>query len=149
MSVRGVHHVAIVVRPENLDAVAAKWAAVLGVEFDEFSDEETGLRVFAALEAGFELIAPLGPTGRYGPFYTRWLEEHGEGLQTVVFNVDDLGAAEERAEAGGCSLLPLVELKGHEPFAHRYDHYVERPLTPIGGINLCVADIRVKPPEAL
>ncbi|HVW32074.1 MAG TPA: VOC family protein [Acidimicrobiia bacterium] len=132
---------AFVVRPENLDRVARRWSEVLGLQFDEVDDEEIGLRVMVDMTAGLELIAPHGPTGRYGPFYTRYLEEHGEGFQTVVFRVDDLEAAEQRAAAAGIQILPRVHLTGDESFADRFERYVELPLSPICGTHVVVADI--------
>lgn len=144
MGVVGVHHVAFVVRKENLDRIAARWTEVLGLHFDEVDDEENGLRVLIDMTAGIELIAPHGPTGRFGPFYTRYLEEHGEGFQTVVLRVDDLEAAEARATAAGQRLFPLVHLRGDEPYADRFERYVERPLAPICGTHVVVADIEEK-----
>ena len=141
MSVVGVSHVAIVMRPENLDAAAAQWSAALGITFDEFDDAESGLRGFMALHAGIELIAPLGPTGRFGPFYTKYLEEHGEGPQAIVLRVDDLDGDRERARSAGCGILPVVEQNRTVPWASRYERFVEQPLAPIAGTHVVIADI--------
>jgi methylmalonyl-CoA/ethylmalonyl-CoA epimerase len=148
VAVLGVHHVAFVVRMENLERVAQRWTEVLGLSFDEVDSEEDGLRVLIDMTAGIELIAPHGPTGRFGPFYTRYLEEHGEGFQAVVLKVEDLGAAESRAVAAGQRVLPPVRLKGDEPYADRFERYVELPLAPVLGTHVVVADIAEKEPAS-
>ncbi|MCA1843060.1 MAG: VOC family protein [Actinobacteria bacterium] len=155
----GIDHVAIVVRQENLDDAAARWAEVLGLHYEAIHDEELGVRAFLDLEAGVELIAPLGRTGRFGDFFSRFLDEHGEGLQSVVLRVDDLDGAKTRALSAGCRLLPAVartlpaverilpaiELHHDDPPADRSDRFVELPLAPIWGTHVTLAGLEKKP----
>ncbi len=101
-----ITQIALVTKDINLSA--KRWAAVLGVETPKVSETPPGSEVhmtyqgklsnsrakLAFLKAGqvtVELIQPLGPDTSWMKF----LNEHGEGVHHIAFNVENL------AQAGG------------------------------------------------
>jgi Glyoxalase/Bleomycin resistance protein/Dioxygenase superfamily len=151
-NVLGIDHVALVVRGENIDAVAAEWERALGLDFEEVNRPDLGLRIKIDLDAGVELVAPLGDVGSHGPFFQRYLDEHGEGFQSIIFRVGNLEQATDRAAKAGKSVIRTSVLRGDEPWFDRYSEFVELPLEPINGIHATVARIeqipeRRRPPK--
>lgn len=93
-----VDHLAIIVYPENLDAYIEKFTKLLGVTFDDVvRAEDAGVAAALSWDSGLELVAPLRKEGRY------WerLERFGEGCTVLVFGVDDIDEAVERAHQMG------------------------------------------------
>jgi methylmalonyl-CoA/ethylmalonyl-CoA epimerase len=78
-----LHHVVFCVRPENHDAAAALWRD-LGVDLQDFPLEEEGLRVLLDWSAGIEVISPSEQEGTETARFREWLDEHGEGVYSVV-----------------------------------------------------------------
>jgi 4-hydroxyphenylpyruvate dioxygenase-like putative hemolysin len=66
------------------------------------------------MAAPVELIAPLGRFGTHGEFFTNYIEEHGEDVQSIVFKVDDLDAATRHAVDGGVIVLRRFQTAGTE-----------------------------------
>lgn len=145
-AIRGIDHVVLLVRGDHIDAIAKQWTDILGVEFEEMADETLGVRVVINLDAGIELLAPLGSYGSHGAVLEQHLAEHGEGFFSLVVKVDDAEAAGERAVAAGSTVVRRFETSGSEVYAHRYDRFLELALTPIGGINVTVAELRKRKP---
>ena len=143
--VRGIDHIIVLVRGDRIEEVAAQWRSTLGLQFDDMTDEAIGVRVIIDLDSGIELIAPLGEFGSHGAFFTKYIEENGEGLQSVVFRVDDLDAATQRATEAGSTVLRHYEPSGTEPYAHRYDVFKENALSPINGVFVSLAQLQKKP----
>jgi len=93
-----IDHLAIIVRPENLDAYVEKFSKLLGVSFDDsIYAEDAGVRAALSWDSGLEIVAPLREEGRY------WerLQRFGEGCTVLVFGVDDIDAASDRANDMG------------------------------------------------
>lgn len=93
-----IDHLAIIVRPENLDAYVEKFSRLLGVSFDDsIHAEDAGVRAALSWDSGLEIVAPLRQEGRY------WerLQRFGEGCTVLVFGVEDIDEASARANDMG------------------------------------------------
>ncbi|MDR5683791.1 MAG: VOC family protein [Armatimonadota bacterium] len=100
MRVRGIHHIGVVVR--DAQAVARTLRDALGLEVQHWEDYGPGvLRIGFVPVAGtlVELIQPLADD-----FNRRWLDEHGEGIQHVALQVDDIEDAMRWLRARGVEL---------------------------------------------
>jgi catechol 2,3-dioxygenase-like lactoylglutathione lyase family enzyme len=99
---------------KDVEASAKRWAALLGVEVPEISTTRPGSEVhmiyqgkpsnsqakLAFLKAGqvtVELIQPIGPDSAWMKF----LNEHGEGVHHIAFNVQNLAKSEDELKALG------------------------------------------------
>ncbi len=109
---KAIVQVALVTR--NIEASAQHWAALLGVEVPKIITSRPGNEVhviyqgkpsnarakLAFLRAGqvqVELIQPLGG----GSAWQQFLDEHGEGVHHIAFNVQNLAQAESEMKALG------------------------------------------------
>ena len=107
-----VTQVALVTK--NIEASAKHWAAVLGVDVPKITTTLPGEEVhmvyggkpsnarakLAFLRAGqvtVELIEPVGA----GSSWKKFLDEHGEGVHHIAFNVQNLERAESELKALG------------------------------------------------
>ena len=95
-----LNHVAIVV--PDLEAAAATYADLLGATFTDASwtGEPFGIQVAISWNAGVELCAPA-PGRAKDCVLTPFLEQRGEGIINVVFDVDDAEQSLEGAKAVG------------------------------------------------
>jgi len=144
-NVLGVNHVSLVVHEHNLDAVADKWERILGLDFEEINSLELGLRMKVDLDAGIELVAPLGSTGAHGALFKKHLDEHGEGFHSIIFRVDNLGEARRAITESGNTVTREIRLRGDEPWFDRYSEFVALAFEPIHGIHASVARIEQIP----
>jgi len=109
---KAIVQVALVTR--NIEASAQHWSALLGVEVPKIMTSRPGNEVhviyqgkpsnarakLAFLSAGqvqVELIQPLGG----GSAWQQFLDEHGEGVHHIAFNVQNLAQAESEMKALG------------------------------------------------
>lgn len=109
---RTITQVALVTK--DIEASARRWAALLGVETPQISTTRPGNEVkmmyrgkpsnsqakLAFLKAGqvtVELIQPIGPNTSWRKF----LDEHGEGVHHIAFNVENLARSEGELKALG------------------------------------------------
>lgn len=107
-----VVQVAIVTR--DIEASARRWAAVLGMEVPRITTTRPGQEVkveyrgkasggqaklafFKLGQVVLELIEPVGP----GTSWKQFLDEHGEGVQHLGFQVQDLNQAIANARKSG------------------------------------------------
>src|SRR5690606_17217352 len=111
-----VSHVVYCLRPESLDRVAGFFRSGLGVQLEDASRPELGLRIFVSLANGIELISPAPDLGPTPERFTRFLDEHGEGVYDVVYGVDDLDAVAARAEQHGATVTHRGSFADVEPW---------------------------------
>lgn len=100
MTVRGLHHIGVVVRDAR--ATAERLREALGVEAVGWEDYGPGLLRIGFVPVGgtlVELIEPLSNDAN-----ARWLEEHGEGVQHIALQVDDVRAAIEELTGRGVAM---------------------------------------------
>ena len=136
-----VSHVVYCVRPENLDRVAAFFRDALGVQLEDSSRPELGLRILVTLENGIELISPAPEIGPAAERFTRFLDEHGEGVYDVVYGLDDLDAAAARAEALGVAVTHRGSFADQPPWAGRFEALDETHLEPFHGVRITLGRI--------
>jgi methylmalonyl-CoA/ethylmalonyl-CoA epimerase len=135
MRPRGVNRVTIAVK--DLDKGIALYSGLLGATFHDQSTpaEPYGLRCAISWDAGIELVAPL--PGR-SSFAEKHIAKHGEGLMGVVFAVDDVDEARQRAEKMGIGVLALIEYdqdqvrEYHQDMFKKYKEYMLNPADTYG-----------------
>lgn len=134
---RRVHHVVYCLKPEHLDSAVELWSEILGVEFTEHTANPS-LRVFYSPDAGLELISPVPGAPDVPPRIAEFVEQYGEGIHTLVFEVPDIEGAEQRAVARGLS----VENRLSFPTLDETD------LSEVHGMRLTLAHIQSAPDGA-
>jgi methylmalonyl-CoA/ethylmalonyl-CoA epimerase len=93
LTVQSLDHIGIIVK--DLDVSVKKYEHVLGIKLDRIEDYGDGLLRIAFLPLKnvlIELIQPLKPGSAAWDF----LQEHGEGIEHIAFEVDDLEAEWEK-----------------------------------------------------
>lgn len=103
MALKGFHH--LVVRVRDLDEGIATYRDKLGLELDRVSESDAlGIKMafFKLPDGGFiEVTAPTDPNAAVG----KALEARGEGMHSLVLEVDDLAATCARMKQGGAQLI--------------------------------------------
>ena len=100
-----------VIMVRDFDKAVSFFSNLLGVKFDTFSDEDTGVMVAHSRDGfGLELASPLSDKTPLGADCTRFLEKHGEGLQWVVIKVSNMKEAVQRLKEHGVAPLLTLEL---------------------------------------
>lgn len=108
MTVRGIHHIGVVVRDAR--AVARRLQDALGVEVVHWEDYGPGLLRIGFLPVGgtlVELIEPLSDDAN-----ARWLRERGEGMQHIALQVDDIQAAIRELVGRGVPMQDATPRRG-------------------------------------
>ncbi len=104
--VRGLHHVAFCVRPENMDRARAYWEDAIGLDRMEDLDlADLGIRVLVSWEGGVEIMCPTNDVGSMAVAVRQFLDERGEGVYSVVYNVADIDATRAKIVADGGQLV--------------------------------------------
>lgn len=128
MAVRGVNRIVVAVL--DLEKAKAYYADLLGAVFHsaDWTGEAFGIRVAISWNAGIELCAPI-PGKEAQSFLTPLLQQRGEGVLTVVFDVDDADEAHSAAKALSIQTINAVDYTQPEIDAHldglfsRYKEY--------------------------
>jgi 4-hydroxyphenylpyruvate dioxygenase-like putative hemolysin len=85
----GLHHVVFCVQREHQDEAADLWRAI-GFEFVDIDLPDVGLRVLLDWGRGIEIIAPTEAAGPEAADVEAFLEQHGEGVYSVVVRSADI-----------------------------------------------------------
>jgi 4-hydroxyphenylpyruvate dioxygenase-like putative hemolysin len=88
-TVPSVHHVVFCVQREHQDEAVDFWRA-LGFEFAEIDLPAEGLRVLLDWDRGIEVIAPTAAGGSESAHVEQFLDQHGEGVYSVVVRTADV-----------------------------------------------------------
>jgi methylmalonyl-CoA/ethylmalonyl-CoA epimerase len=139
-----VHHVVWCIRPESLDRVRELWRA-LDVELQEVDLPEHGVVILISWSGGLEIMCPVHATGALGDSARAFLAEHGEGVYSVVFSVDDVDHAVDQLLGIGGTLEFRDDITA-EQFDEREVGGAGAPaevlrqavFSPIAGIRLCL-----------
>jgi 4-hydroxyphenylpyruvate dioxygenase-like putative hemolysin len=124
-----LHHVVFCVRRVNQDETAAFWRD-LGFEFVDIDLPDVGLRVLLDWDRGIEIIAPTEGAGEAAAPFVQFLDEHGEGVYSVVVRTADVSAPISIAARYGAT----VEYQQHrDDGGHSLD---EASLSPMHGMRL-------------
>jgi hypothetical protein len=102
---RGVHHVVWCVKPESWSSVRAFWEETIGVPLDELDLPDLGLKVLVSWHGGVEVMTPAYETGMMAAAARRFLDERGEGVYAVVYDVPDIDGVVSSFTARGGHLL--------------------------------------------
>jgi len=94
-----IDHVAICVRPENLEAAVETFSELLDIKFEGPFESTNSVTYYLDWDSGMEVYAPSDRMLAADRF--EFLEEHGEGVFRVIFGVPDIGEAVTRARAMG------------------------------------------------
>jgi catechol 2,3-dioxygenase-like lactoylglutathione lyase family enzyme len=128
MAVNGVNRIIVAVR--DLEKAKSYYADLLGATFHEahWTGKAFGIQVAISWNAGIELVAPI-PGKENECFLTPLLDQRGEGVFNVVFNVGDADEALARAEAANIRKINAVDYTQDEIDEHldglftRYKEY--------------------------
>jgi len=128
MVVRGVNRIIVAVR--DLQKAKNYYADLLGATFYEanWTGEPFGIQVAISWNAGIELCAPI-PGKERECFLTPLLDERGESILNVVFNVDDADEGLARAKDLEIQTINAVDYTQEEIDRHldglftRYKEY--------------------------
>ena len=129
MEPKGVNRVTIAVK--DLQRGIDLYSGLLGATFHGASPdaESYGVQVAMSWDAGIELVSPL--PGRDG-FVEKFIEKHGEGVLGVVFAVDNVDEARNRAEKMGIRIWSAIDYSQEEIDRHlqgRFKKYKEYMLS--------------------
>ena len=121
MKLQGINRIVIAVK--DLQKGIDLYSKLLGATFHKASGtgEPMGIDVAISWDAGIELIAPI--PGK-DIFLEQLIEQNGEGIQSVVFQVDDADEARDMAEKAGMNVLVPIDYSQEE-----IDHHLEGMFT--------------------
>jgi len=104
MKVNKVDHICVAVK--NLDEACKVWEPFLGKDKpdDAYVDEREKIRVarYMVGEVGFELMESTTPDGDVA----RFIEQRGEGVMLISFNVDNTREAAKELQVKGYPFIP-------------------------------------------
>jgi methylmalonyl-CoA/ethylmalonyl-CoA epimerase len=108
VSVNGVNRVIVAVR--NLEKSKSFYTELLGADFHDASwtGEAFGIQVAISWNAGIELCAPI-PGREKECAITPFLEQNGEGVINVVFNVQNADESLKRAKAADAQMMVPID----------------------------------------
>lgn len=141
-----IHHVCWCVEPDQVDPVKELLGSALGAELLDLDLDELGIRALISWEAGVEVIAPTRAQGRVAPTARAYLDAHGPGVYTVVFDVDELRPALEAAARFGVHQVFREELPVFGALAERYRALENVTLDPWGGLRLSLQQLLERDP---
>ncbi|TCP14631.1 VOC family protein [Simplicispira metamorpha] len=128
MAVNGVNRIIVAVR--DLERSKSYYSGLLGAHFYEanWTGEPFGIEVAISWNAGIELCAPI-PGRERNCALTPFLDQQGEGILNVVFNVANADDALQRAKAADIQTINAVDYTQAEIDEHlsglfsRYKEY--------------------------
>jgi hypothetical protein len=97
-----LHHVVFCVEPDHQDAAADVWRN-LGFEFAEIMLDDVSLRVLLDWTRGIEIISPT-TSDATACSARSFLNEHGEGVYSVVVRTETISASRDSMRGGGAEL---------------------------------------------
>ncbi|MDB4994584.1 MAG: Methylmalonyl-CoA epimerase [Myxococcaceae bacterium] len=107
-AIKRIDHVAVCV--EDIDAAAAKFKTVLGLESKErevVASQKTEAMLLPIGESNIELISPRGNDG-----LVRFLEKRGPGIHHIAIEVEGIEAALAFLKSLGVPLIDEAPRKG-------------------------------------
>ncbi|QTP56548.1 methylmalonyl-CoA epimerase [Billgrantia sulfidoxydans] len=108
MKIKRLEHVAITVK--DMDRARETWVDVLGIA-QEYEEEIQGTRL-AMLPVGETYIELLQAVGPDSPVHA-WMDEAGESLWHLCFEVEDIEGAVVELKSKGIQLLNEAPKPGH------------------------------------
>ena len=111
MKINKVNHIGIAVN--NIDEAAKLYTEVLGLKLtnvEVVEDQKAKTAIIPVGETKIELIQSTAPDGTIAKF----IENRGEGLHHIAFEVDDVGSALQTLTDKGIRLIDEKPRKGVE-----------------------------------
>jgi len=117
MKPRGINRIVLAVR--DIEDAKALYSTMLGATFYDASwtGEPFGINVAISWDAGIELCAPR-PGRERDSIVSRFLDEHGDGILKIVFDVQDADTAKAQAEKCGLHGMHSVDYSQADIDAH-------------------------------
>ena len=134
MKAKGINRVHIIVK--DLDKAIALYSEMLNTTFYPVDMAVAfGVRAAISSEAGIEMASPIpGSDKPTALALAKQIEEHGEGLYAVVFDIDEIEQARAKAEEMGIRVLEKREVVDQDvvkrSFYGRYSTFIEYFLNP-------------------
>ncbi|MGE0308383.1 MAG: VOC family protein [Acidimicrobiia bacterium] len=142
-----IDHIAICVRPENLESAVRQFSELLDITFEgPFPNEKAGITYYLDWESGMEVYAPTNPA--VAVERVQFLEEHGDGMFRLVFGVSDLDKAVDRARSMDQDVRQVSAFNMNPLWRERFDKMDEALLgTPVHGVRLAFSQIEPTQPS--
>ncbi len=118
VKVKGIHHLGFVV--SDLDETVRSWERLLGVKATIKENPELKVRLASMTIAGVRFV--FNASTEAGSRWEQFLEERGEGLEHVAFEVDDVDAACDAARSAGLE----VRFAEHLPMHGMLTNFIEQ-----------------------
>ena len=115
--VKGVHHLGFVVK--DLDATLKKWEALFGVKASISENPDLQVRLGAISLGNVRFV--FNESTQAGSRWEKYIEENGEGLEHVAFEIDDIYGGADQAKAAGLEL----RFPQHKPMHDLLTNFVE------------------------
>jgi methylmalonyl-CoA/ethylmalonyl-CoA epimerase len=116
-----LHHVTFAVALEHLDA-ATQLFTDLGFVLNSGELPEAGLHIRLDWDRGIELISPIaGSTASAAASVNEFLNNHGDGVYTVVLQVPQASAAESIAERYGSGTRYRFDISGEGTYCNEIE----------------------------
>lgn len=136
-----VSHVVFCLRPESIPKAIEFWRA-LGVELEDATRPELGLRVLISLANGIEIVSPDASLGTEPPArFIEFLNTHGEGVTGFVYGVRDLDAAASAVESLGLGITHRGSFADKAPWIGRFDRLDEAHVEHFMGTHVTLGQI--------
>jgi hypothetical protein len=151
-----IHTAVWYVREENLDRVCSYWERALGLSLTEIKlPPERGLRILVDFDAGVEVIAVTQPSDDWTNKRVRkYLNEHGEGVYNVIYDVPSIDEASRLMLDEGAILefdhtasAPPELVRGRQmisPGSGSFTMRLAQFQDPLGG-GICLQEINEEP----
>ena len=130
MKLHGINRVVILVK--DIEKAVDLYSKLFNTTFKYTAADDDGLGVRAALnfDAGVEIVSPV--PGSDAPFATglsQHIKEHGEGIFSVMFSVDNADEARDRAQDLGLRVVTEMRLNEdeleHHGMGDRFKTFIE------------------------
>ena len=128
--VKGIHHLGFVVK--DLDTTLKKWEALFGVKAEIKENPDLDVRLGAIWLGNVKLV--FNESTKPGSRWEKYIQENGEGLEHIAFEIDDIEVAAGSAEKAGLKL----RFKEHKPIYGLLTNFVE---------NMDATDVEFMSPE--
>jgi len=108
MRIKRVEHIAIAVN--DMEKEGRTLETIFGLQKD-YAEQigETKLAMYPVGETSIELLQAVGPSSKVND----WIQERGQSLFHLCFEVDDIDGAVEELKAKGVKLLNETPRPGH------------------------------------
>lgn len=137
-----VDHVAWICQPENLEPTVKSLSLLCDIDFGEPAvREDLGLTIYLSWESGLEVVAPHANLTPYNKLLHERLNTRGEGMWGIVFGVENLEDARERASSLGYTPSPVVGESPFSPWASKVTSVRESRATEILGTWIIFGEI--------